>query len=214
LALETAGHEVSEAASASSALQQIEQRPCSLALVDLQLGRESGLDLVECLLESRPRLALIGAAAHGSIDSAMDAMRRGACGYLLKPISPTHRRAVLERVARIRVLRDRLADLEQTVRAEVLEAMLESPDPAVRCKLERARRVAPTNAPVVLRGERGTGKGVLARALHGWSETSTGPFIAVNCYNVSSEPPERSVRSHRPRVPRRRPKRCGDGCRR
>ncbi len=181
LTLETTGHEVRAAASVASAKRQVEQRPCDLALVDLRVGQNSGLDLLESLLECCPRLAVVVISAHASIDSAVESMRRGAFDYLLKPISPSQVRALLERVARMRSLRDRLADLEQRVRAEVPEAELDSPDPQVRRTLEHARRVAPSDATVLIRGESGTGKGVLARALHAWSERPDGPFITVSC---------------------------------
>ena len=111
--------------------------------------------------------------AHASIDSALDALRRGAFDYLPKPFTPGQVRAVLDRVASVRGLRDRVADLEERVRLEVPEADLQGRDPEVRRVLEMARRVAPFDAAVLLRGENGTGKGVLARALHAWSKRPT-----------------------------------------
>ena len=195
LALEKIGHKVSEAASGVVAQRKIEQCPCDLALVDLRLGQESGLDLLERLMASRPHLTVVVITAHASIEMAVEAMRRGAFDYLPKPITPNQVCALLERVARIRQLRDRIADLEQVVRIDVPEAELDCPDSQVRLILEQARRVAPSDATILVRGETGTGKGVLARALHAWSNRSDGPFITVSCPSLcAGTPGKRPVR--------------------
>ena len=98
----------------------------------------------------------------------------------------------------MRCLRDRLADLERRVRAEVPEAELddETRDPQVRRTLEHARRVAPSDATVLIRGESGTGKGVLARALHAWSERPDGPFVTVSCPSLSPKLVESELFGH------------------
>ena len=130
VALESAGHSVEEAASGAAALRLVEREPCDVALVDIRLGGESGLDLMEKLLACRPRLAVVLITAHASIDTAVEAMRRGAFDYLAKPFTPAQVRAVLERVVRVRGLRDRVAGLEDRVRAEVPEAELDEPGSA------------------------------------------------------------------------------------
>ena len=117
VALEAMGHAVEEASTGAEALRQAEARPFDVALVDLRLGEESGLDLLEPLLAQSPRLAVVVITAHASIDTAVEAMRRGAFDYLPKPFTPAQVRAVLERVAQVRGLRDRVADLEDRVRA-------------------------------------------------------------------------------------------------
>jgi two-component system, NtrC family, response regulator AlgB len=89
-----------------------------------------------------------------------------------------------------------VADLEEHVRAEVPEAELESPDPEVRRALDVARRVAATDAVVLLRGENGTGKGVLARAIHAWSRRSGGPFVTVSCPSLGAELLESELFGH------------------
>jgi len=96
VALEAMGHEAAEAASGAEALRQVERRPCDVALVDLRLGAESGLDLLEALIEQAPRLAVVVITAHASVDTAVAAMRRGAFDYLPKPFTPALVRAVLD----------------------------------------------------------------------------------------------------------------------
>src|SRR5947208_3276235 len=118
VALEASGHAIEEATTAASALEALGKRPADVALVDLRLGADSGLDLIEPLLAQAPRLAIVVITAHASIDSAVEAMRRGAFDYLPKPFTPAQVRAMLERVARVRGLRDRVADLEEHVRSE------------------------------------------------------------------------------------------------
>ncbi len=196
VALEAMGHLVEEAPTGREALAKGEGRPFDVALVDLRLGEESGLDLLEPLLAQSPRLAVVVITAHASIDTALDAMRRGAFDYLPKPFTPGQVRATLERVARVRGLRDRVADLEDRVRLEVPEADLQGRDPEVRRVLEMARRVAPFDAAVLLRGENGTGKGVLARTLHAWSKRADGPFVTVNCPSLSPDLLESDLFGH------------------
>ena len=196
MTLEAMGHGVEEAASGADALKRIERRALDVALIDLRLGGESGLDLLEPVMLQQPRLAVVVVTAHASIDTAVEAMRRGAFDYLPKPFTPAQVRAVLERVTRVRGLRDRVADLEEQVRAEVPEAELASTDPQISRLLELARRVAPTDAVVLIRGENGTGKGVLARALHAWSKRSGGPFVTVSCPSLSAELLESNLFGH------------------
>jgi NtrC-family two-component system response regulator AlgB len=195
-ALETMGHEVHEATAEGAALGLVRRQPFDVALVDLRLGTESGLDLVEPLLEQRPRLAVVVITAYASFDTAVDAMRRGAFDYLPKPFTPDQIRAVLERVARVRGLRDRVAELEDRFQVEVPEAELEGRDPEVKRLLELARRVAPTDAAILIRGENGTGKGVIARALHSWSQRAAGPFVTVSCPSLAPDLLESSLFGH------------------
>ncbi|MDB5352171.1 MAG: response regulator with CheY-like receiver, AAA-type ATPase, and DNA-binding domain [Planctomycetota bacterium] len=196
LALEAASHTVEEADSGRTALALAARQPFDVALVDLRLGQESGLDLVAPLLADLPRLAIVIITAHGSIDSAVEAMRRGAFDYLQKPFTPAQVRAVLERVAQMRGLRAQVADLAERVRNEVPEADLESPDPLMQRTFELARRVAASDAAVLIRGENGTGKGVLARALHAWSGRADGPFVTVSCPSLSAELLESDLFGH------------------
>jgi len=196
VALEAMGHAVEEAGSATAALAAVERRPAEVAVVDIRLGTDSGLDLIGPLLSQAPRLAIVMITAHASVDSVVDAMRRGAFDYIPKPFTPGQVRAVLERVARERGLRDRVAGLEQHVRAEVPEADLDSPDPEVRRAFDIARRVAATDAAVLIRGENGTGKGVLARAIHAWSRRSDGPFVTVSCPSLGADLLESDLFGH------------------
>ena len=97
---------------------------------------------------------------------------------------------------RFKGLNRRVADLEEQIRSEVPEVVLDSPDPKLAAILEQARRVAPTDATVLIRGESGTGKGVLARQIHAMSRRSAGPFVTVSCPSLSAELLESELFGH------------------
>ncbi len=108
-----------------------------MAFVDLRLRDESGLDLLETLTKLSPRLAVVIITAYASIDSAVDAMRRGAFDYLPKPFTPAQIRAILERFERVRSLQSQIADLQEQIGVEVPEFSLDSKDPQIRAVLEQ-----------------------------------------------------------------------------
>jgi two-component system, NtrC family, response regulator AlgB len=196
IALESMKNSVDEAASASDASRRLERAPVDVAFVDLRLRDESGLDLLETLTKLSPRLAVVIITAYASIDSAVDAMRRGAFDYLPKPFTPAQIRAILERFERVRSLQSQIADLQEQIGVEVPEFSLESKDLQVRAVLEQGRQVAATDAVVLIRGESGTGKGVFARAIHAWSRRGRAPFVTVSCPSLSADLLESELFGH------------------
>ena len=187
VALESMNHTVEDASGILGAFKLIERSRFDAALVDLRLGSDSGLELMETCLGRVPRMAVVIITAHGSIDNAVEAMRRGAFDYLAKPFTPAQIRAVLERVRRFQMLQSRVDDLETQIAGEIPEVSLESDDTSLQILLEQGRQVAATDAVVLIRGENGTGKGVLARAIHGWSRRAQAPFVTVSCPSLSAE---------------------------
>jgi two-component system, NtrC family, response regulator AlgB len=196
IALESMKNSVDEAASASDASRRLERAPFDVAFVDLRLRDESGLDLLETLTKLSPRLAVVIITAYASIDSAVDAMRRGAFDYLPKPFTPAQIRAILERFERVRSLQSQIADLQEQIGVEVPEFSLESKDLQIRAVLEQGRQVAATDAVVLIRGESGTGKGVFARAIHAWSRRGRAPFVTVSCPSLSADLLESELFGH------------------
>jgi NtrC-family two-component system response regulator AlgB len=195
-ALETMGHRVADARDGAQAVEMLGRRPFDVALLDLRLAREQGLDLLPELLRLAPGLCVVIITAYGTIETAVEAMRRGAFDYLPKPFTPDQLRAVLDRVAELRRLRSRVGELQEQVRAVVPEADLQTEEPAMREALEVAFKAAPTDATLLLRGESGTGKGVLARAVHARSPRASGPFVTVNCPSLSAELLESELFGH------------------
>jgi NtrC-family two-component system response regulator AlgB len=185
--LEGMGCEVRTLGSAEAALAALAAAPFDLAFLDLRIGSASGLDLLPLLLTESPGLMVVVVTAYATVDSAVQAVKRGAADYLAKPFTPEQIRHVVERVATMRGTRRRLVELEQELRESVPEIDVESASPAERVVLETLARAAPSDAPVLLRGESGTGKGVLARVLHAQSVRRGGPFVVVNCPTLSAE---------------------------
>src|SRR5262245_55275903 len=185
LGLETMNHKVTEAGNGAQAQEFLGHRLFDVAFLDLRLGTEKGLDVLPVLLRLAPGLAVVVVTAYATIETAVEAMRRGAFDYLPKPFTPNQLRLVLERIAQIRRLQSHVEDLEQQVRSVVPEADLVTQEPAMRQALDVAFRAAPTDATLLLRGESGTGKGVLARAVHARSLRSAAPFVTVHCPSLS-----------------------------
>jgi NtrC-family two-component system response regulator AlgB len=196
IAIEPMGHTVEEAGGKSDALRSIERSRFDVALLDLRLGTDSGLELLDASRQLAPRMSSVIITAHGSIDNAVDAMRRGAADYLPKPFTPSQIRAVLERVEKIRKLRSRVDHLEEQLGSEIPEVSLETTDAPFRLILSQARQAAATAAPILIRGESGTGKGVLARAIHSWSRRAQAPFVTVSCPSLSAELLESALFGH------------------
>jgi NtrC-family two-component system response regulator AlgB len=195
-ALESMGHRATEAVNRAQALDALARQRFDLAFLDLRLGRENGLDLLPQLLAAAPGLHVVLITAHASLDSAVEALRRGAFDYIPKPFTPNQLRVALDRSALVRGLRNRVAALEERVGQLAPDVELETEEPAVRKALEVAFRVAPTEATVLLRGESGTGKGVLARAVHGRSKRAARPFVTVHCPSLSAELLESDLFGH------------------
>lgn len=196
LVLETMKHKVTEARDSLEAEGLLGHGLFDVAFLDIRLGREKGLDLLPVLLRLAPGLAVIVVTAYATIETAVEAMRRGAFDYLPKPFTPDQIRLVLDRVTRFRRLQHHVEELEEQVRSIVPEADLQTQEPAMRQALEVAFKAAPTDAAILLRGESGTGKGVLARAVHARSQRATGPFITIHCPSLSSELLESELFGH------------------
>jgi NtrC-family two-component system response regulator AlgB len=185
--LEGLGCAVTECGSAAAAIDSLARLPHDLAFVDLRLGRESGLDLLGSLLAERPSLEVIIITAYATIDTAVEAIRRGARDYLAKPFTPAQiQRAVEQARSRIE-LSQRVSELEEELAGAAPEVTLSMPSAAMRAVLEIISRSAAHDVPVLLRGESGTGKTVLARALHRQSPRRGRPFAVVNCPALSEE---------------------------
>jgi NtrC-family two-component system response regulator AlgB len=185
--LETEGCAVRDAASGEAALEALRHGPYDLAFVDLRLGAESGLDLVPRLLAERPGLEVVVITAYATFDTAVQAVKRGAADYLPKPFSPAQIRHVVDRAVERRALAVRLFDLEERLGEATPEATLETASPRMRAVLDVLEKAAGHDVSVLLRGESGTGKGVLARALHAFSPRRERPFAVVNCPTLTDE---------------------------
>jgi NtrC-family two-component system response regulator AlgB len=194
--LETLGHHAAEARDGAQALELVANRLFDAAFLDLRLARDKGLDLLPEFHRLAPGLDVVVITAYATVETAVEAMRRGAFDYLPKPFTPDQLRLVLERMARVRRLQSHVEELEAQVRSAVPEADLRTVEPAMRQALELALKVAASEATVLLRGESGTGKGVLARTLHAQSRRAAAPFVTVHCPSLSAELLESELFGH------------------
>jgi NtrC-family two-component system response regulator AlgB len=194
--LDSMGHQVAEAGDKVQGLERVGHRQFDLALLDLRLARDQGLELLPELLRLAPGLHVVVVTAYATIDTAVEAMRRGAFDYLPKPFTPDQLRLVLERSARARRLLSHVEELEAQVRSVVPEADLQTEESAMRQALDMALKAAPSEATILLRGESGTGKGVVARTIHAHSRRAAAPFVTIHCPSLSAELLESELFGH------------------
>jgi NtrC-family two-component system response regulator AlgB len=185
--LEAIGCSVTGAGTSDAALAAAGRKPFELAFVDLRLGSEDGMALVPRLLAARPGLAIVVITAHATIDTAVEAIKLGAVDYVAKPFTPAQIRHVVDQIAARRTALARVADLEALVADELPEFDVATQSPQMRHALELAIRAAGSDAPLLLRGENGTGKSTLARLIHARSKRVGRPYVTVNCPTLSEE---------------------------
>ena len=186
ICLEADGHRVSSAASVQAALVEVCHRAFDLIFLDLRLGVDSGLDLIPRLLAENPWSKIVVITAYASVETAVEAMKRGASDYLPKPFTPSQVQMVTEKVAHQRGLEVKIESLKQTLAGDP-EADFPTASASMRHALEMARRVAASSATLLIQGEVGVGKGRLARAIHQWSSRSHGPYAATSCHGVGAD---------------------------
>jgi len=187
LCIQSAGARADKAGTGEAALDALRVAPYDLAFCDLRLGSESGLDLIPRLLAERPGLDVVVITAFATFDTAVEAIRRGARDYLPKPFTPAQIRHHVEAARQRRATASRLDDLESRLADAAPDVRLDSASPRVRAAVETLMKAAPHDVSVLLRGESGTGKGVMARALHAASPRRERPFVVVNCPTLSEE---------------------------
>ena len=196
VALESMGHEVLAAPSGALALEELKAASYDIVFLDIKLSEESGLDVLQEILRVSARTAVVMVTAYASIETAVEAMRRGAFDYLPKPCTPDQIRQVLTHIERTRKLERRVSELESRLVDFGPEADLNTDCPAMRKALDIAFKAADSEATVLLLGESGTGKSLLARAMHQRSRRSTGAFVTVSCPSLSRELLESDLFGH------------------
>lgn len=195
--LEDEGHHVTTAQSAMQAEQLVHQQVFDVCFLDLRLGNVSAIDLLPVLKSAAPWLRVVVVTAHSSVDTAVQAIRAGAVDYLVKPCSPEQLRVAAAKQLQARQMELRVEELERTSDQRGDEARMDTQSPTMMALYDMARRAAETDANVLILGESGTGKNVLARAIHRWSQRAAGPFVTVNGPGLSGELFESELFGHR-----------------
>jgi two-component system response regulator FlrC len=192
--LEGEGLRVTLAADGEAAARLLDRESFHLMITDLKMPGLDGMSLLRKTRAESPETEVVVLTAHGTVAGAVEAMKLGAFDYLDKPLSgPDELRLVASRAMERRRLRE---DAQRMRPPENGETLIVAQDRAMQAVMGQVRKVATTEATVLLLGESGTGKEVLARALHRESRRATGPFVAVNCAAISDSLLESEVFGH------------------
>jgi len=188
LSLTRLGHEVQGVRGGAEAIAAYRKRPADVVVTDLRMVPVDGIEVVRRLREADPEATVLVVSAHGTIATAVDAMREGAIDFIEKPFPPEVLRARVEKA--VEISRERRGARTARARAEALEedlgrardphGLVGSSEPMLRV-LEQVRKVAATDATALVLGESGTGKELVARAIHDGSPRREKPFVSVSC---------------------------------
>jgi len=178
------GHAVDTASSGFEALDKLEKDPFQLLFVDIKMPGMDGLELLEKVTEEYPDTMVVIITAYGSIESAVKAMRIGASDYLLKPFKPDQLSLVMERIAHQKKREFEYQYLKGRLEKITRFDNIIGQSPPMEALFELIPEVAQSDASVLLIGETGTGKELVAKAIHAKSPRAQLPFIAINCGSI------------------------------
>ena len=179
--MQLAGYEATAVSEEEEALKAVQDKAYDLAIVDLQLRRLSGIDLMKklrCFLRDMPVIILTG---YGTIESAVEAMKQGAYSYLTKPIAPRDLRDHIEKALEDHRVTAEIERLKALLKEEYGSAVIVARSDAMQRVLDVVSRVAQSDSTVYIHGESGTGKELIARTIHLASRRKERSFVALNC---------------------------------
>ncbi len=191
--LEYEGHEVATASGGGEALGLHESFEPDLTFLDVKMARMDGLEVLARIREKEPEALVVMISGHGSIETAVEATRRGAYDFLEKPLDTDRILVTIRNALQTRGLSQEVTRLRDEVESkyEIVGRSF-----AIRTVLERIEKVGPTDARVLITGENGSGKELVARALHRVSPRAEEPFVEVNCAAIPSELIESELFGH------------------
>jgi DNA-binding NtrC family response regulator len=192
--LQTMGLDVQVAHDGEAALQAIQQNPPGLVLLDIQMPKLSGIEVLKRTRQEWPDLPVVIMTAYGTIARAVEAMKEGATDFITKPFDLDHVKIVIDRTLEQRGLKHEVAALRAEVESRYDTVIASSPKMAA--VVQTAKKVAQTDATVLMLGESGTGKDLLARSIHAWSGRREKLFAPVNCVALSEELLESELFGH------------------
>src|SRR6266550_2928370 len=174
------GFKMLSAPDAETGLQLLASEQVDLVLTDLKLPGMSGLELLQAVKRQNAALPVVVMTAFGSVETAVEAMKAGAADYVLKPFSLSEMRMVVRKELDVRNLREENRSLREALGKRYTHPNVVARSPKMQEVLATVERVAPTNATVLLGGESGVGKDLIARAIHEKSRRASGPFLKIN----------------------------------
>ena len=194
--LEKCGYETAVACDVPEALEKLESEPRDLIITDLNLPGASGLELLKQVRLDYPETTVVVVTAYGTIETAVEAMKSGAYDYITKPVHPDELRAVVNRVLERRQLIEEVRVLRSSLDQKYGFENIIGRSSALLQVLDSASRVAHTDATVLILGETGTGKELLAKAIHFNSLRRERPFVVINCGAIPAELLESELFGH------------------
>jgi NtrC-family two-component system response regulator AlgB len=197
--IEDAGHYAEGVNSGRPGLDSLKEDDWDAVLLDVNLGNENGLDVLAEIQKQFPDIPVVMFTAQGSVKTAVEAMRRGAVDFLEKPFQREQFMTVLARLQRFRQMGQRIERLEQEaaeIKTQSLEPIFDFTTPMMRQVMDVLLRAAKTPASILIFGESGTGKSVVARAVHRQSHLADKPFVTVSCPSLSKELLESELFGH------------------
>jgi len=181
LALEQGGYNVVEAAGVTDAAASLRDQRPALVLSDLRLGDGDGFEVLRHAKDADPDVPVVVMTAYGGVEDAVRAMREGALDFIAKPVDPDHLLLLVGRaIEQRRLLTENLLLREELALRRGVPHIIGEHD-SLRKVLQNVQRAATSDTTILIEGESGTGKELVARAVHGLSARSNGPFVAINC---------------------------------
>ena len=197
LTLEQAGHEVRTAARGTTAMEICHTWEPDAIVVDLVLPDVDGLELLKRVKEDTPLMEVLLVTGHGSVPKAVEAIKAGAYGFLEKPVEPAALLATLDRAIERRRLHLENQRLRRELDGRFAFGDIIGKGPGMRQLIAVVTRIAPTDASVLIVGESGAGKELVANAIHANSARAPGPFVKINCATLPKELIESELFGHR-----------------
>src|SRR5579864_6718846 len=179
LHLTSAGFDIDKARSAEEALKLVDR--ADMVITDLRLPSMDGLQLLSLIRRQNAHAPVVVMTAYGTVETAVEAMKSGATDFLLKPFSLDHLTAVVQKALEVRALRDENRQLKEELGRRYEFDNIKGRSAAMQEIFSTIERVAPTRATVLLAGESGVGKDLIARAIHFHSPRRDRPFVKINC---------------------------------
>ncbi|HXH86597.1 MAG TPA: sigma-54 dependent transcriptional regulator, partial [Nitrospira sp.] len=180
-ALEAVGYDVRAASSGTEGIEAIRHKVFDLVITDLRLPGADGLTVLKATKDKSPQTEVVVITAHGSVETAVGAMKLGAFDYITKPFQMDELLMIVERVGRVVMLRRENQDLKETLESKFSFGGILGTNSQMRAVLEKIKLVAGTDSTILILGESGTGKELVANAVHQNSARSQYPLIKVSC---------------------------------
>ncbi len=190
------GYDVDTAGSYEEAIEKFGQNHCSLIITDLKLSGKTGMDILGYIKSRDPDVQIIMITAFGTIENAVEAMKKGAFSYLVKPVNPDELITVVKEATEKYALKKENVILKSELKQKYTFSNIIGKSPAMQEIFETIRMVSKTQSNILISGESGTGKDLIARAIHYNSERAGAPFITIDCATIPSEIMESELFGH------------------